>query len=83
MRKVGHFHHTHRFFIFTLNLATRNVWLESSLEIGSTHDGVYNCENDQDNGDDRKCGERFSYRQVAPGSRRVLVHSDKFEKEVG
>ena len=53
------------------------------LEVGSTHNGIGDGDNDQDDGDDGERGEGFSSGYVAFGSIGVLVHSDELEEKVG
>lgn len=53
VREIWHLHHVW-FFVLAFYLPTRNVWLKSFPEIHCAHDGVDDCDDDQNNGDDSK-----------------------------
>lgn len=82
MRKIGHLHHV-RLFLLTFHLPVRNVRLESLPEVDCAHESIDDCDDNQDNGDDSKCCQRFTDRTIAIRSVSTLVHSDEFKKKVG
>ena len=86
MRRL-HIHHRHGLAVIldgvVGGLPVLDVRFQSALEIGSAHDGVYDGENDKDEGEDGKDGERFSCREVEFGALGLLVHAHEFEEEVG
>ena len=80
--QVWHFHHS-RFLVLVVHFALRNVRFQSLVEVGGTHDGVGDGDDEENNGDDSECRKRFPRRNVACCSCSVLVHPHKLEKEVG
>ncbi len=51
MRQIRHLHHVW-LFLFTFHLPFCNVRLESFSKIDRAHDGVDDCNDDQEDGDD-------------------------------
>ena len=82
MHKVGHLHHSWLLLV-TFQLAARNIGFEAFSEIGRAHDGIDDCDDNQDYGNDSECGERFAHRYIAFSSPCMLPHPDQLEKEVG
>ena len=82
MRKVWHLHHV-GLFLFALDFSVGNIWLEPFSKIDSAHNGVDYRDDDEDDGDDSECCQRFANGDVFQGSVGFLIHSDQLEKKVG
>lgn len=80
-REVGHLQHG-RFLVFALHFPLRNIGLQAVVEVQGTHNRVDDCDDDEDYGNDSKCGKWLSGGQVACSPYGVLVHSDELEEKV-
>ena len=80
-REIGHLQHGW-FLVLALHFSLRNVGFQTVVEVQGTHNRIDDCNDDEDNRDDSKGGERLSGGQVALSPCGVLVHSDKLEEKV-
>ena len=81
MRHIGHLCHI-TLLIVVFQLSCGNVRLQTFIKVQRAHDGVYYGEDDEDDRDDGE-GRQRSPDLIVGGSLLTVVHSDKFEEEVG